>query len=347
MYFSTILLAVTAAVSPTLAQTQQPIIVPQETISQPLLGFGTWNLKVSPENTSAVVSLAIQTGYRQIDCAAIYGNEKAVGKGIADGLEKAKLNRNEIWVTSKLWNDHHGDYETVEEALNQTLKDLGLEYVDLYLMHWPVTTSSKEPKLDYVKTWKSMANLPKAKVLNVGVSNFSPEQLRHLVTETGIKPAVHQMEMHPYLQQTSWLATHQALGISVTAYSPLGNSNPTYDPSSTCSKTSLLSFLSSLFTGDKQTPPPLLKNPTIQAIADRRKCTTAQVALSWGMGRGTSVIPKSKHEKWIVENYESLKCELGVVDLVELKKVGVDWTTRYNNPSKGWGVKLFEGLEDA
>jgi alcohol dehydrogenase (NADP+) len=229
-------------------------------------------------------------------------------------------------------------------------------------MHWPVSSSSGKTELDYVKvspnnishlfdpltnfilqTWKSLIDLPKSKVLNIGISNFSPKQLRHLISETGVKPAAHQMELHPYLQQSSWIATHQTLGISVTAYSPLGNSNPTYHHSSSSSSFPFSLFLSK----DKKSPPSLLQNKVLKKIAERRHCTAAQVALSWGIGRGTSVIPKSSHEKWIKENYESLKCELGVVDLVELKEIGVEYLTRFNNPSKGWRVRLFKGLDDA
>ncbi|CZR65035.1 probable aldose reductase [Phialocephala subalpina] len=331
-------------------QTQQPILSPQETISQPLIGFGTWNLKVSPENTTAVVSLAIETGYRQIDCAAIYGNQVAVGKGIKEGLEKVGLKREDIWVTSKLWNDHHGDYETAEAGLNQTLKDLRLDYLDLYLMHWPVGTSPNGPKLDYVDTWKSMIDLPKSKVLNIGISNFSPKQLKDIISKTGVKPAAHQMEMHPYLQQSSWLATHEALGISVTAYSPLANSNPIYDPSTSSHSchSSPSSFFSWLFGNKKNDPPtPLLKNPVLKEIAERRNCTTAQVALAWGIGRGTSVIPKSSHEQWIKEDYEAIDCQLGITDEAQLKALGVETVKRFSNPSKNWGVKLFEGLDGA
>ncbi|TVY84854.1 putative oxidoreductase [Lachnellula suecica] len=343
MYFSnSLLVALAATISPVWSHIQKPILVTQETILQPLLGFGTWNLKTSIDNTSAAVSIAIQTGYRQIDCAAVYGNEKAVGEGIAEGLAKANLSRSDIWVTSKLWNDHHGDYETVEEALNQTLSNLGLDYIDLYLVHWPVGTSTKKTKLDYVKTWKSMIKLPKSKALNIGISNFSPKQLRSIISKTGVKPFAHQMELHPYLQQSSWVTAHQALGISVTAYSPLGNANPTYN------KTSASSFPFSLFSSkEKSSPPPLLQNEVLKGIAERRNCTVAQVALSWNIGRGISVIPKSKHEKYIKENFESSECELGVVDLVELKAVGVEHLTRFNNPSQSWGVKLFEGLDDA
>jgi len=309
---------------------QQPILSPQTTIPQPLLGFGTWNLDISADNTTEAVSLAIQTGYRQIDCAAAYGNEKAVGKGIADGLKKANLTRDQIWVTSKLWNDHHEDPALVEAGLKQTLKDLDLEYLDLYLMHWPVGSEKgvKGSHLDYVETWRSMVALPKTKVLNIGVSNFSPSQLRTLISQTGVKPFAHQMELHPYLQQTSWVTAHKALGISVTAYSPLGNSNPTYR-------------------GRGKDIPPLLKNDVISSIAMEKNCTTAQIALSWGIGRGVSVIPKSSHPAYIIENFNSQACELGYEDLAKIKLIERTYMKRFNNPSKSYGVKLFDGLDDA
>ena len=174
-----------------------------------------------------------------------------------------------------------------------------------------------------------MVALPKDKVLNIGVSNFSPHQLREIISETGVKPFAHQMELHPYLQQTAWVTTHQALGIAVTAYSPLGNSNPTYGD------------------GGKDGPPPLLKNDLFVRIAERRNCTSAQVALAWGVGRGSSVIPKSSHEEYIVQNFEALECGLKAEDLAEIKLMEKDYVKRFSNPSESWGVKLFEGLEDA
>jgi len=306
---------------------QHPILAPQISISQPSFGFGTWNLDLSPENTTEAVSFAIQTGYRQIDCAAAYNNEKAVGKGIADGLKKANLTREQIWVTSKLWNDHHGDPEVVEAGLKQTLEDLGVGYLDLYLMHWPVVSNSKknQNELEFVQTWKSMIALPKDKVLNIGVSNFSPAQLKTLISKTTVKPFVHQMELHPYLQQSTWIAAHETLGISVTAYSPLGNSNPTY--------------------GDKDYPPALLKNDVILEIAGDTDCTPAQVALAWGLSRGTAVIPKSSHTAHIEENFGAQQCELGVNALAKLKLLGSKFLTRFNNPSEKWDVELFGGLD--
>ncbi|TVY88266.1 putative oxidoreductase, partial [Lachnellula willkommii] len=161
------------------------------------------------------------------------------------------------------------------------------------------------------------------------------------------------MELHPYLQQSSWVAAHRALGISVTAYSPLGNSNPDYrhsSPPSSSSSRFPSTLLRSFFSSKKEEsalPPPLLQNNILKEIAERRNFTVAQVALSWNIGRGVSVIPKSSHERWIKENYESLECELGALDLVQLEEVGARYLTRFSNPSEKWGVELFGGLDDA
>ncbi|OJD35201.1 aldehyde reductase [Diplodia corticola] len=299
---------------------------PHQGVAPPLLGFGTWNLKVSPDNTTEAVALAIQTGYRHIDAAAIYGNQVAVGKGIADGLERAGLQRDDIWVTSKLWNDHHGDQETVDAALSKTLEELGLEYLDLYLMHWPVGSSGD---YDYVETWKSMEKLLPTKTRSIGVANFSPHQLKKLLRSSTVTPSVHQMELHPYLQQEEWVQFHQKHGIHVTAYSPLGNTNPTYRRSS------------------QKKAPLLVENPELERIAEQRGCTVAQVALAWGIERGTSVIPKSSHESWIKENFEAVECGLIDADMDKIEKIGDKYLARFNNPSRSWGVDLFEGLDDA
>jgi len=172
-----------------------------------------------------------------------------------------------------------------------------------------------------------MIALPKEKVLNIGISNFSPAQLTEIIAKTGVTPFAHQMELHPYLPQSTWIATHKSLGISVTAYSPLGGTNPIYHPG-------------------KETPP-LLKNDVLLEIAGKTHCTPAQVALAWGIKRGTSVIPKSAHEDHFVENLEALQCDLGIKDLAKIDLLAKKYLTRFSNPSKSWGVKLFEGLEDA
>ena len=238
----------------------------------------------------------------------------------------------------------HGDPTIVQAGLDQTLSDLGLEYLDLYLMHWPVSSVpnnheeyisvlssfpySTKLDTDTSQTWASMLTLPKSKVRHVGICNFSPAQLKTLIISTGARPYAHQMELHPYLQQSSWIKLHKRLGISVTAYSPLGNSNPTYHDSE-----------------EKTYPPALLDNKVLVRIAEKRNCTAAQVALAWGMSRGTSVIPKSKHEEYIQENFNAAECTLKKSDLKNIEKVGEKWLTRFNNPSEAWEVDLFEGLD--
>jgi len=303
----------------------------------PLIGFGTWNLKISSENTTDAVASAIETGYIHIDCAAAYGNQKDVGRGIKKGLGKVGKRRENIWVTSKLWNDHHAP-DKVEEGLDTTLEELGLEYLDLYLMHWPVGNHPKTGDLeyDYVSTWHAMEKLVKrGKVRHIGVSNFSPHQLHELIRHSKTKPFVHQMELHPYLQQFEWIRLHQQHNIMVTAYSPLGNSNPIYHSETRYADPSA---------ADKD-PPQLLENDVMNIIATKRDCTPAQVALAWGMARGTAVIPKSSHVNRIVENFGSRDCPLSAVDVEMIEGIESKWIKRFNNPSRGWGVDLFEGLD--
>ncbi|KAI4242060.1 MAG: hypothetical protein LQ352_007320 [Teloschistes flavicans] len=295
----------------------------------PPIGFGTWLLDKS--NVSEAVSAAIQTGYRHLDCATIYGNQKEVGKGIADGLKKANLKRSDIWVTSKLWNDHH-EPKLAVEALQQTLLDLGTEYLDLWLMHWPVATSPEtgKNKLGYLDAWHAMEELHKTDQLrNIGVSNFSPAELKDLIDHSTTVPAVHQFEVHPYLPQTDFLDYHRELGIKVTAYSPLANTNPTYTP-------------------QLDDPPPLLGNIDMLAIAAERECTTAQVALVWGWSRGCVVIPKASHLAHIKENFRALNdCRLSEEHLERVDRVSHKYLKRFNNPSESWGVKLYGGLQDS
>lgn len=154
--------------------------------------------------------------------------------------------------------------------------------------------------------------------------------MKRLLHESDIKPAVHQFELHPYLQQVEWVNWHEEHDIKVTAYSPLGGTNPTYGPHN-----------------PNGSPPWLLENPTILQIAEKRGCTSAQVVLAWGIGRGTSVIPKSSRVEHITEDLDALKCELQDEDFQTIATLGKHIVKRYNNPSGGWGVKLFDGLEDS
>lgn len=203
-------------------------------------------------------------------------------------------------------------------------------------MHWPVGKGPSDDKYhyDYVSTWHSMSKLLKTgRVRNIGVSNFSPHQLSELLEKSEIKPAVHQMELHPYLPQSVWLHWHQARSIAVTAYSPLGNMNPTYGDRAR------------RFPTTQSNAPLLLENEVVKKIAEKRGCTPAQVVLAWGIARGTSVIPKSKHQSYIEENIRALNCKLNSYDFKKLEKL-VSSPTRFNNPSKAWNVTLFDGLDD-
>ncbi|KAL8798948.1 MAG: hypothetical protein Q9200_007662, partial [Gallowayella weberi] len=276
-----------AALGGNLNQLQQPLTTTTNPSTIPSLGFGTWGIHKS--NISETISAALQAGFRHIDCATIYGNQKEVGKGIKDGLNKAGLKRGDIWITSKLWNDHHAP-ELVPEALEQTLEDLGVEYLDLWLMHWPVASTEEGTKLDYLDAWNAMSNLlshSPSKLRHIGLSNFSPAQLRSILAHSSTKPAVHQFEIHPYLPQSAWVKYHHSLNIAVTAYSPFANTNPVYGPPR------------------KDDPPFLLRNREMREIARERGCTAAQVALKWGMERGTAVIPKAGSVEHIKENLEA------------------------------------------
>ena len=173
--------------------------------------------------------------------------------------------------------------------------------------------------------------LDTGKVRRIGVSNFSPHQLHQLLEQTTIKPAVHQLELHPYLQQADFVQWHKDNGIQVTAYSPLANLNPTYGSPGK----------------SKDAPPSLLANKDVTEIAKARGCTNAQVALAWGMGRGTSVIPKSQHADRIKENFASVNCRLEKEDYIMIEKLGKKYLKRFNNPSESWGVPLYQGLDDA
>lgn len=170
------------------------------------------------------------------------------------------------------------------------------------------------------------ALLTTGKTHHIGVSNFSPAQLKDLIAQSSQKPFAHQFEAHPYLQQPGWVQWHKDNDIHVTAYSPLANLNPGYG-------------------NGKDAPPSLLEEKEISEIAKERGCTNAQVALKWGMDRGTSVIPKSSHVERIMENYKAQNCTLERDDYETIGKVGKRYLTRFNDPSEGWGVRLFEGLE--
>ena len=193
-------------------------------------------------------------------------------------------------------------------------------------MHWPVASSKGVNTIDYLDTWSAMESLvDSGKTHHIGVANFSPREMKKLLKHSkSHPPQVHQMELHPYLQQSDWIKWHSDRGIHVTAYSPLAGTNPIYDPGE---------------------PTPLLNNSVMTKIADKRGCSPAQVAIMWSMARGTSVIPKSSHNSRITENFHSLECVLHESDFEKIEELGKEYY-RFNNPTKGWGVPLYEGLED-
>ena len=261
--------------------------------------------------------------------AAAYSNEDIVGTA----LNNSSVPRYSYWITSKLWNDHHKP-ELVRPALEKTLSDLQVPYLDLYLMHWPVaflpdqedgrTVIDQDTSIH--DTWAAMEDLVRANLTRyIGVSNFSPRQLDDLIAKADIKPFAHEFETHPYLQQNEFVEWHLAHNIVVIAYSPLANVNPTYK--------------------DKYPDlAPILEDPFWTKLAAKKEYSPAEVILGWGLQRGTVVIPKSVHEDRILENLYSVFVTFTEEEMRQVAEQ--DKRTRFNNPSKGWGVELFEGLDD-
>lgn len=283
----------------------------------PLFGLGTW--KSAPGEVYAAVREAINLGYRHIDCALIYGNEVEIGNAIRDAIDAGQVSRNQLWITSKLWCSSHGR-DNVEAAIKTSLRDLGLFYLDLYLIHWPVPI---KPGLlfpagaeDFVSpsqipirsTWEGMeAAVDAGLTRHIGVSNFSINKLSDLLGYCRIRPAVNQVELHPLLQQTQLLEFCRNQGIHVTAYSPLGSLDRT-------------AFAKSADT------PVLLDHPVIRSIAAGRGCTAAQVLIAWHLQRGISTIPKSVSPARLRENLAATEIKLSQQDLDQL--AGLDQNVR-------------------
>ena len=258
----------------------------------PTFGLGTW--KSPPGDVRNAVREAIRAGYRHIDAAWIYQNEKEVGAGIKDVMEAGEVSRNDLFITSKLWNAFHQP-EDVEKGCQETLEALGIDSVDLYLMHWPIAfkpgpqhSSSKDfwpiSELPPSKTFDAMLKLrEKGLAKSVGVSNCGLSVLRKLIAESDGIPAMNQVELHPYNPQNELLDYCREQGIAVTAYSPLGSRDR---PDSMKAKNE----------------PPLLENETVIATAKQEGITPAQLLIAWGLDRDTVVIPKSTNPGRIAEN---------------------------------------------
>jgi 2,5-diketo-D-gluconate reductase A len=248
--------------------TSVPAVALHDGVEIPQLGFGVF--QVPPRDTQEAVSQALAVGYRHIDTAAAYGNEAQVG----DAIRAYGLDRGEVFITTKCFNDDHG-YEEAKRAFRASFERLALDYVDLYLIHWPVPTHDR-----YVETWRAFIDLrAEGLVRSIGVSNFLPAHLERVVAETGETPAINQVELHPYFQQIELRREHERLGIITEAYSPLAQGL-------------------------------VLADPTIVAIAQAHSRTPSQVVIRWHLQIGNVVIPKSVTPERISQNFEVFDFEL-------------------------------------
>jgi diketogulonate reductase-like aldo/keto reductase len=255
---------------------QVPTITLNNGVTIPQLGFGVF--LVPDEVTAAAVGDALAAGYRSIDTAALYRNERSVGKAIAD----SGIPRDELFVTTKLWNNNHA-YDAALRAFDASLSRLGLDYVDLYLIHWPAPAQDR-----YVEAWTALEKLlADGRTRAIGVSNFHPAHLRRLLDSASVVPAVNQIELHPNLQQRELRELHSELGIATEAWSPLARGG-------------------------------LLADPTVTAVAERHGRSPAQVILRWHLQLGNIVIPKSVTPERIRENIEIFDFALDDEDMAAI-----------------------------
>jgi diketogulonate reductase-like aldo/keto reductase len=291
-------------------------------LSVPAIGYGTW--KLGKDIATDAVYTAIKTGYRHIDCAHIYGNEKEVGAGIKRAIDEGIVSRSDIWVTSKLWNDDHAD---VMGACQNTLNNLGLEYLDLYLIHWPTNwvKGSWPPVLaegiTNVTTWKGMeAVQQKGMTKSIGVSNYSAAQVQEIIDNATVRPVINQVEAHPYWNQFKLEAALKPMGVALTAYSPFNqNAADKLDP--------------------VQERHSLFDAPEVVAAAAKHNKTAGQILLRWHVQLGRVVIPKTKTPARMAENLGALAFELDAEDMAALNAM--------KPQIRGLNPYSFDGVEGA
>jgi D-xylose reductase len=297
----------------------------------PLVGLGFW--KMPKPEVPTLLREAIQAGYRHLDCACDYGNEAEVGAGLARVLADKLCRREDLWVTSKLWNTYH-EPRHVRAACERSLRDLRLDYLDLYLVHFPIALeyvpfdvryppewfhdpaapkpAMKPIKVPYSETWGAMEELQRAGLVKrIGVCNLNVSMLREVLSNCSIKPAVHQFESHPYLVQPRQVRYCQENGIAVTAFSPLGA--PSY-----------------VSIGMAEQNENVLTDPVVTAIASAHRRTPAQVVLRWGVQRGTAVIPKTRTIARLRENLTVFDFQLTAAEMTAIS--GLDRNRRFNDP---------------
>jgi alcohol dehydrogenase (NADP+) len=284
----------------------------------PIIGLGTW--KSAKGEVHAAVKEAISLGYRHIDCAPAYGNEEEVGMAISESMRGGAVAREDLWITSKLWNNAH-EPEKVLPALQKTLSDLRLDFLDLFLIHWPVAFKAEVDYPRRQEDWFSLAEIPiietwrameecvgKGLARHIGVCNFSVKKLEDLRGQAAIPPAMNQVELHPYLQQKAIQEYCRENGILLTAYSPLGS-------------------------GDRPKglkrdgEPVLLHDPVIKGIAEKHQVPPGQVILAWAMQRDIIVIPKSVNPERLRQNLAAAEVTLDAADIAAI--AGLDRGYRY------------------
>lgn len=251
----------------------QQLLALRDGISIPQVGLGVF--QTPPDVTAGVVQAALHAGYRHIDTAAIYVNENGVG----EGLRASGIARDKVFITTKLWNADQG-FDAAIKGFDHSVKRLGLDYLDLYLIHWP------SPRRDlYVDSWRALVRLKEeGRVRSIGVSNFNAVHLERIIAETGVTPVLNQIELHPSFQQRALIETHAKLGIATESWSPLGQGRE-------------------------------LADPVIGRIANRLERTPAQVIIRWHLDMGFIVIPKSVKQSRIAENYDVFNFKLDPDDM--------------------------------
>jgi len=281
----------------------------------PQIGLGTW--LSNPGEVGEAVKMALEVGYRHIDCAQSYGNQAEIGEVFNSVFNSGKIKREEVFITSKIWNTFHS-YEKATEAIDLMLKELQIPYLDLCLIHWPqgyIEDKGLFPKdesgkiinkdTDYLDTWKAMENAVKTgKVRSIGLSNFNVKQIDRVIKNCTVKPAVLQIEAHPYFSQNSLLEWCKKNGVVVTAYSPLANNAHMFR---------------------KEGQPNLLEEKIVLEIAQKHKKTPAQVLIRWAIQRGTVVIPKSTRRVRLEENFKVWDFQLTADDMAAIDGLNQNW----------------------